>query len=64
MRHTELWARMDAALGPAYARHWASQTALRELGGRTPVEALDAGATPKEVWLAVWQALELPLVDR
>jgi hypothetical protein len=53
-----------AALGAAYARHWASQTVIRELGGRTPADALAAGVAPKEVWLAVWQALELPPVDR
>jgi hypothetical protein len=64
MRHTEFWARMEAALGAGYARHWASQTVLRELDGRTPVEALAAGETPKDVWLAVWRALELPVVDR
>jgi hypothetical protein len=64
MRHTELWARLEAALGSGYARFWASQTVLAELGGRTPVEALDAGITPKEVWAAVWRALELPMVDR
>jgi hypothetical protein len=64
MRHTEFWARLEAALGAGYARHWASQTVIRELGGRTPEEALAAGVTPKEVWLAVWRTLELPLVDR
>jgi hypothetical protein len=55
---------MEAALGAGYARHWASQTVLRELDGRTPVEALDAGESPKAVWAAVWRALELPPVDR
>ena len=55
---------METALGAAYARHWASQTVLSELGGRTPTEALEAGVTPKEVWAAVWRALELPPVDR
>lgn len=64
MRHTELWARMEAALGAGYARHWAAQTVLAELGGRTPAEALDAGEAPKEVWAAVWRALELPAGDR
>ena len=64
MRHTEFWARMEAALGAGYARHWASQTVLAELGGRTPQEALDAGESPKDVWAVVWRALELPPVDR
>jgi hypothetical protein len=64
MRHTELWTRLETALGSGYARFWASQTVLADLGGRTPVEALDAGVPPKEVWAAVWRALELPMVDR
>jgi hypothetical protein len=37
---------------------------MAELGGRTAREALDAGVPPKEVWRAVWTALELPPVDR
>lgn len=64
MRHTEFWARMEAALGPAYARAWAEQQVLRELGGRTAAEALAAGESPKAVWRAVWAALELPDRDR
>ncbi len=43
MRHTEFWARMDDALGPAYARSWASMFVIGELGGRTASDALDAG---------------------
>lgn len=64
MRHTEFWARMEAALGPAYARSWADQQVLSELGGRTAAEALAAGESPKSVWRAVWAALELPAADR
>lgn len=64
MRDTEFWARMQAALGAGYARHWASQTVIAELDGHTPEEALAIGFTPKEVWAAVWRTLELPAVDR
>ena len=64
MRHTEFWDRMETALGRAYARAWADQYVMSELGGRTAREALDAGVPPKEVWRAVWAALELPPVDR
>ena len=64
MRHTEFWARMDAALGTAYARAWAQQVVLGELDGRTTQEALDAGVSPKAVWAAVWRALELPASER
>jgi hypothetical protein len=64
MRHTEFWDRMEHALGPAYARSWASQYVLADLGGRTVEEALARGEDPKEVWRAVWSALDLPPVDR
>jgi hypothetical protein len=64
MRHTEFWQRMEQALGPAYARSWAAQHVLAELGGRTVEEALAHGADPKEVWRAVWSTLGLPAADR
>ena len=64
MRHTEFWARMEQALGPDYARSWAHQQVLSDLGDRTVQEALEAGEPPKTVWRAVWQRLELPPADR
>ena len=64
MRHTEFWSRLEGALGPAYARAWASMHVLADLGGRTVDEALAAGVPPKEVWRAVWTALELPARER
>lgn len=64
MRHTEFWARMEAALGPSYARSWARNHVMGALGERTAVEALEAGYTPKEVWRAVWEVLGLPPSDR
>ena len=64
MRHTEFWARMEAALGRAYARSWAEQHAIRELDGRTVLESLEAGESPKVVWRAVWAELDLPARDR
>ena len=64
MRHTEFWARMEAALGRDYARSWASMFVLTDLGGRTVDEALAAGVPPKEVWRAVWAVLGLPARER
>lgn len=64
MRHTEFWVRINAALGPSYAEHWAAHHVLRELGGRTAEQALAAGESPKQVWLAVHEALGLPAVQR
>jgi hypothetical protein len=55
---------MEQALGASYARHWAGNYVIGDLGGRTADEALEAGVPPKEVWRAVWAALELPARDR
>lgn len=65
MRHTEFWARMEQALGStAYARHWSEQQVIGSLGGRTVQEALARGDSPKDVWRAVWETLDLPLSAR
>lgn len=64
MRHTEFWARMEAALGKGYAPVWARQHVLGELEGRTVDEALAQGEQPKRVWRAVAEALSLPESQR
>ncbi|GAA4120137.1 hypothetical protein GCM10022215_23340 [Nocardioides fonticola] len=64
MRHTEFWQRLEAALGSGYARSWAQMFVMADLGGRTAQQALDAGESPKDVWAAVWAALELPASER
>ena len=60
MRHTEFWARMYQVLGEAYAPVWARQQVMSSLGGRTVEQALAAGVSPKTVWRAVADSLELP----
>lgn len=55
---------MEAALGPAYARAWASRVVIGQLGERTAQEAIDAGEPPKAVWAAVWHTLGLPASER
>lgn len=64
MRETELWQRLERALGPAYARTWAGHVVLADVGGRTVVEALEAGVPCKQIWRAVWRHLELPDRER
>jgi len=59
MRETELWARLEAALGAAYARAWAEQIVLADLGGRTVVEAVAAGLPGQRIWRAAWAYLGL-----
>jgi hypothetical protein len=64
VRHTEFWGRLEHHLGTAYYKAWAEQFVIADLGRRTAKEALDAGVPPKQVWAAVWRALELPPSER
>ncbi len=64
MKETELWQRLEAALGSGYYRVWAAEFSLAELGNRTVAQALIDGMPSKTIWRAVWAALELPARDR
>lgn len=64
MRHTELWTRLDRHLGAGYSRVWADHFVVAGLGHRTVQQALADGMTPKAVWRAVWEVLELPASER
>ncbi len=64
MRLTDFWERMNDQFGEAYADSFARDFVVRELGGRTVVEALAAGDSPKLVWRAVCDAMELPATKR
>ncbi|MFT8395581.1 DUF3046 domain-containing protein [Propionibacterium sp.] len=60
MRETEFWRRMTHQLGDGYARVWADQVVLSELGDRTVLQSLDDKIACKTIWHAVWRFLELP----
>ena len=64
VRLTDFWHRMELHLGPAYARSWAHDMVLAQLGGRTVDQALAAGEDTKDVWRAVAANLELPARER
>ena len=64
MRLTEFWKRMDARFGPAYARSYAADQVLAELGGRTVERALAEGEDAKTVWRAVCDATGAPASER
>jgi Protein of unknown function (DUF3046) len=64
MRLTDFWERLERQLGPTYARAWARDQSITQLGHRTIVEALDAGEDTKTVWRAVAAYLELPDSER
>jgi len=53
VRLTDFWARLEQAFGPEYAASVARDQVLPQLGGRTIMEALDAGMETADVWRAV-----------
>jgi hypothetical protein len=59
MRLTDFWERMGEAFGP-HAESLADLHVFSELGGRTVVQALDAGEPALRVWRAVCEGMELP----
>ena len=63
MRLTDFWERMDQVFGPAYARSWAHDVVLPDLG-LTVVQAIDAGLDTKQVWRAVCTTTDVPVVLR
>ena len=60
MRTSDFWRLMDDEFGPSYSRTLAQTLHLSGLGDRTPAGALQAGADPKSVWLAVCEMQDVP----
>jgi len=60
VRLTDFWQRMDAVFGVGYARSWAHDHVIAELGGRTVVQALAAGEDTVAVWRAVCRHVDVP----
>lgn len=50
---SEFWQRLEQVFGAGYAGSVARDHVLSQLGGRTIVEALDAGEKAGTVWRAV-----------
>jgi len=59
VRLSDFWERMAGALGPAYARSWASDFRVAALDGRTVDQALADGEDTQAVWRAVHETLNL-----
>ncbi len=64
MRETELWTRLRALLGDAYASVWADSVVHADLGGRTVSQALADGLAVRRIWLAACVNLEVPESQR
>ena len=61
---TEFWERMRQQFGPVYADAVARDQVLARLGGRSAVQALEQGESPRAVWLALCEHFEIPVRAR
>lgn len=64
VRENELRRRLARHLGADYAPAWSGRYALGGIGSLTVDEALADGVDVKRIWLAAWEALELPASER
>ncbi|MCV2488407.1 DUF3046 domain-containing protein [Geodermatophilus sp. YIM 151500] len=64
MRLQEFWSRMSGAFGSVRAESVARDHVFAVLGGRTAVEAIEAGLPVRRVWLAVCEEYDVPAKER
>jgi hypothetical protein len=64
VRHSEFWQLLEDEFGADYARTVARDVVLGALGSRTSEQALAAGLRPREVWLALCDAMDVPAERR
>ncbi|MET1071248.1 MAG: DUF3046 domain-containing protein [Umezawaea sp.] len=60
MRITVFRKLMTGEFGPVRGEMVAQDHVLSALGGLTPDQAIEAGVPPKEIWLAVCEAFDVP----
>ncbi|SDF10159.1 Protein of unknown function [Blastococcus aurantiacus] len=64
MRLQEFWSRLDHQFGAMRAQSVSRDHLFSELGGRSAVEAIDAGVPVRRVWLAICDAYDVPPKER
>ena len=60
MRISDFWRLMDEEFGAAYAHSLARDHILGALGNCAPLQALESGTEPREVWLALCADMDVP----
>ena len=63
MRLQEFWSRLDGQFGMR-AHSVARDHIFSVLGGRSAVDAIDAGLPVRKVWLAICEEYEVPAKER
>ncbi|GAA3158589.1 hypothetical protein GCM10010531_07420 [Blastococcus jejuensis] len=64
VRLQEFWSRLDRHFGSVRAQSVARDHVFAVLGGRTAVDAIDAGLSVRRVWLAICEEYEVPPKER
>jgi len=64
VRFREFWQLVDEVLGSAHGRALTRDLVIPGLGNMTPVQALDDGVEPRDVWHALCDELEVPEPQR
>lgn len=64
MRLQEFWSRLDERFGGMRAQSVSRDHLFSELGGRSAVEAIEAGVPVRRVWLAICEAYDVPPKER
>jgi hypothetical protein len=60
VRISDYWRLMDDEFGAGYSRVLSSTLVLAGVGGRTADQALAAGVSPRNVWLAICDVQDVP----
>jgi hypothetical protein len=64
VRLQEFWSRLDRHFGSMRAQGVARDHVFAALGGRTAVDAIEAGLSVRKVWLAICEDYEVPAKER
>ena len=64
MRLQEFWSRLEEQFGAVRAQSLTHDHHFSGLGGRTALEAIDAGVPVRAVWLAICEACDVPPKER
>ncbi|MGY1841003.1 MULTISPECIES: DUF3046 domain-containing protein [unclassified Modestobacter] len=64
MRLQEFWSRMEQQFGSMRSQSVVRDHSFGPLGGRTALEAIEAGVPVRTVWLEICKAYDVPPKDR
>ena len=64
VRLQDFWARLREQFGSMRAESVARDHVFSSLGGRSAVEAIDAGLPVRRVWLAICEEFDVPPRER